>query len=129
MDRVGREDLATKMVEKTDAQLLDMFAEPSEWTQEALDAARAELRQRAVPLPPEPAQPVPSQQEQAKLAKALEISRDRKRIIWGIFLMISCGLIRSSDSFIRTIDRALVFVGFCLLVWGLASGLWRRARK
>lgn len=122
MDRVGREDLATKMVEKTDAQLLDMFAEPSEWTQEALDAARAELRQRAVPLPPEPAQPVPSQQEQAKLAKALRIIPGQEKNHLGY---LSYDLLRAHqvERLVHPNHRSCT--GFCgLLPPSLGTGQW-----
>jgi len=39
---------AEKMAEKTDQQLLDMLAKPSDWTPAALDAARTELQKRNI---------------------------------------------------------------------------------
>ena len=42
------QSLAEKMAEKADQQLLDMFAKPTEWTPEALDAAQTELHKRNV---------------------------------------------------------------------------------
>lgn len=65
---VTPDDLAKRMAEKTDQQLLDMLLRPSEWSTEALDAARAQIRRRAVPLPPEP------QQEQRSRPEAQEIA-------------------------------------------------------
>ena len=43
--------LAEKMEEKTDRQLLDMFARQSDWTPEALNAARTELQKRNIHIP------------------------------------------------------------------------------
>jgi ribosomal protein S27E len=40
------QDLSHQMAEKTDQELIAMFASPSDWTAEALAAARAELRSR-----------------------------------------------------------------------------------
>jgi len=51
------------MAEKSDQELLAMFASPDDWTAEALDSAKAELRKRGLdsPIespPPEPQRPV-----------------------------------------------------------------------
>lgn len=40
------------MTEKTNQQLLEMFAKPQDWTHLALDAARDELLRRNIPIPP-----------------------------------------------------------------------------
>ena len=53
---IARQELAKQIADKTDQQLLNMFAEAWEWTSEALEVAREELRRREVPLPPEPPQ-------------------------------------------------------------------------
>ena len=49
--------LSEQMGGKTDQQLQDLVAEPAGWSQEALDAAKAELQQRNLtpidPTPPE----------------------------------------------------------------------------
>jgi hypothetical protein len=42
------EDLAQQMAEKTDQELLAMFTSPADWTAQALDSAKAELRKRNV---------------------------------------------------------------------------------
>jgi uncharacterized membrane protein YhaH (DUF805 family) len=44
------QELAGQMAQKTDQQLLDMFAKPEDWLPEALDAAKVELRQRNVDM-------------------------------------------------------------------------------
>jgi hypothetical protein len=44
-------DLAQKMAGKTDRELLAMFASPDDWTAEALNSARTELRNRGVDCP------------------------------------------------------------------------------
>lgn len=46
-------DLAQKMAEKTDQELLAMFASPDDWTTEAIDSAKAELRKRGLDSPSE----------------------------------------------------------------------------
>jgi hypothetical protein len=46
------QQLAEKKAEKTDAQLLDMVPTANDWTPEALDAGRAELQKRNLPIPP-----------------------------------------------------------------------------
>ena len=46
-------DLAQKMAEKSDQELLAMFALPDDWTAEALDSAKAELRKRGLDRPSE----------------------------------------------------------------------------
>jgi hypothetical protein len=52
-------ELARKMAEKRDVELLDMFESPNDWKPEALNAARAELQRRnlAIPSPEDPAPP------------------------------------------------------------------------
>jgi len=40
--------LAQKMSEKSDRELLAMFASPDDWTADALDSAKAELRKRGL---------------------------------------------------------------------------------
>ncbi len=77
--------LNEQMAGKTDQQLVAMFSKPDDWTPEALDAARAELQNRKVPIPPPP--PPPSGEEMRQQRK-----RDFKRIGW--FLLI-VGLIAS----------------------------------
>lgn len=42
------EDLAQKMAAKSDRELLAMFTSPNDWTAEALDSAKAELRKRGL---------------------------------------------------------------------------------
>jgi hypothetical protein len=42
------QELAQQMATQTDQQLQDMFSRPADWTPEALDAARAELRRRGI---------------------------------------------------------------------------------
>jgi hypothetical protein len=51
-------ELARKMAEKRDVELLDMFESPADWKPEALNAARAELQRRNVAIP-SPEDPVP----------------------------------------------------------------------
>jgi hypothetical protein len=56
-------DLAQKMAEKSDQELLAMFASPDDWTSEALDSAKTELRKRGLDSlsdrpPLEPQRPV-----------------------------------------------------------------------
>jgi hypothetical protein len=46
-------DLALKMAEKSDHELLAMFASPADWTAEALDCAKAELQKRGLDSPSE----------------------------------------------------------------------------
>ena len=46
-------DLAKKMAEKPYQELLAMFASPEDWTAEALNCARAELRKRGLDCPGE----------------------------------------------------------------------------
>src|ERR1051325_3462866 len=46
-------NLAQKMAEKSDQELLAMFASPDDWTAEALDCAKAELRKRGLNSPGE----------------------------------------------------------------------------
>ena len=46
-------DLAQKMADKSDRELLAMFASPDDWTAEALDSAKAELRKRGLDSPSE----------------------------------------------------------------------------
>ena len=46
-------DLAQKMGEKSDRELLAMFAAPDDWTAEALASAKAELRKRGFDSPGE----------------------------------------------------------------------------
>ena|ERR1017187_863272 len=41
-------DLAQQMADKSEQELLAMFASPADWTPEALDSAKAELRKRNV---------------------------------------------------------------------------------
>lgn len=44
-------EIAQKMAEKGDQELLDMFESPNDWKSETLNAARAELRKRNVAVP------------------------------------------------------------------------------
>jgi hypothetical protein len=44
-------ELAQKMTEKSDQELLDMFEAPDDWRPESLEAARAELRKRNIAEP------------------------------------------------------------------------------
>ena len=46
-------NLAQKMAEKSEQELLAMFASPDDWTAEALDSARTELRKRSLDSPAE----------------------------------------------------------------------------
>jgi len=106
-----RHDLAKTMAEKTDEQLLDMFAESWEWTPEALDAARAELRQRAVPLPPESAQQI--------ALRPQKISRGLPPVLfWGVLLVLGGAsgrfVLRGTNS-----SDALMVVGCGMVIWGL----------
>lgn len=48
-----RRDLAQTMAEKSDRELLAMFAAPDDWTAEALDSAKTELRRRGLHSPGE----------------------------------------------------------------------------
>jgi len=48
------EQLQARMAAKTDEELLAMFQKPTDWTQEALDVARAEIGNRSLPAPPPP---------------------------------------------------------------------------
>jgi hypothetical protein len=48
------QDLAKKMAEKSDQELLAMFASPDDWTTAALESAKAELRKRGFDNPGEP---------------------------------------------------------------------------
>ena len=45
------QQLAEKVAEKSDHQLLDMFPKACDWTPEALDAARTELQKRNIAIP------------------------------------------------------------------------------
>jgi len=56
-------DFAQKMAEKSDEELLAMFASLDDWTAEALDAAKAELRKRGLDLPGERHPPEPKRPE------------------------------------------------------------------
>jgi len=47
------------MAEKSDQELLAMFASPDDWTAEALDSAKAELRTRGLDSPSERPPPAP----------------------------------------------------------------------
>lgn len=47
------QELAQKMAEKSDQELFAMFASPDDWTAEALDSAKAELRKRDLDSPSE----------------------------------------------------------------------------
>lgn len=93
------QQLAAKMIEKTDSQLLDMFPNANEWTAEALHAARAELQSRNIPVP-EAAPPPPNLDWEIT-------ARGRKRYLRA-----------------TTFDKliSLVFPGWGLLV-GLIAGL------
>src|SRR6266511_1289633 len=44
-------ELARKIAETSDLELLDMFESPDDWRPESLNAARAELRKRNVAIP------------------------------------------------------------------------------
>ncbi len=46
-------DLVKKIAEKSDQELCAMFASPEDWTAEALDTAKAELRKRGLDSPSE----------------------------------------------------------------------------
>ena len=53
-------ELARRMAEKSDVELLDMFESPDDWKPETLNAAKAELQRRNVAIPsPEDAVPPP----------------------------------------------------------------------
>src|SRR5688572_14724003 len=52
-------DLAQKMAKKSDQELLAMFASPDDWTAEALDSAKVELRKRGLDSPSECPPPEP----------------------------------------------------------------------
>ena len=47
-------ELAQKMAQKSDQELRAMFASPEDWTAEALESARVELRTRGLDSPGEP---------------------------------------------------------------------------
>lgn len=52
-------DLARRMAEKSDRELLAMFASPEGWTAEALDIAKRELRKRGLDIPGDRPSPGP----------------------------------------------------------------------
>jgi hypothetical protein len=56
---IDSKDLARQMVEKSDSELLAMFAAPEDWTTAALECAKAELRKRGFDNPGERPPPEP----------------------------------------------------------------------
>jgi hypothetical protein len=56
---VDPKDLARQMAEKSDQELLVMFASPEDWTTAALEAAKVELRKRGYDNPGERPPPEP----------------------------------------------------------------------
>lgn len=61
------QSLTEQMADKSDRQLLDIFARPSDWSSEALDAARTELHKRGIAVPePQPPPAPPSEAEKRK---------------------------------------------------------------
>jgi hypothetical protein len=56
---IDPKDLARQMAEKSDAELLAMFASPDDWTTAALECAKAELRKRGIDNPGERPPPEP----------------------------------------------------------------------
>jgi hypothetical protein len=128
------------MAEKTDEQLLDIFAKPGEWTPEALDAARAELRQRALPLPPEPVQQTTSPPQEVSryhplvrrivgaaqlIGRGGAVANWTVVVIWGILFVL--GGVSGRFVLRGTNDSdALMLVGCGMAVGGIFM-LYRRS--
>ncbi len=75
-----QEKIIQLTTEKTNQQLLEMFAKPQDWTLLALDAARDELLRRNIPIPP-----VAQIQTNEKPADHAPASIER-RLLLGVFL-------------------------------------------
>jgi hypothetical protein len=80
------QNLTEQMTGKTDQQLLDIFSKPSDWSSEALGAAKAELQKRGIPIPDLPPPPPP-------LSEAEKRKKRLKRDGW---LLLVGGLIAAA---------------------------------
>jgi hypothetical protein len=76
------QELEKQMTEKTEQELQTMFARPDDWTPEELNAARAELQKRNIPV----IEPV--LQEAWTKQNVLEVAKFQKWVIWMILISL-----------------------------------------
>lgn len=82
-------DLAQKMAEKSDQELLAMFASPDDWTPEALECAKAELRKRGIDIPGEgpPLEPEAERDDRPDIYKYFgTYSNEEARVLLDAFV-------------------------------------------
>ena len=78
------QDLAQKMAEKSDQELLAMLETPADWTPEALDAAKAELKTRDTDTKASPLHQTPPVQ---KSKEAVPITVTTQFLAWRAMLV------------------------------------------
>lgn len=129
-----QDSLQRQMTEKTDEQLLDMLAQPDDWTSVALDAAKAELQKRAI-LPEEVAQqsvgnstepPMPNEQSaECDDSQRVATYRSARRslrlcgigsIIWGLINIV----VGASSMEANLVNGILALIG----LFQVGGGVW-----